>query len=420
MEKRKKNLICGLSFAALSVAALLPAQSAFAYGWQSAADGSTHFFTDASDTVWYADGWQSLSEDPANTNSTQRYYFFDKQGVLLKNTTTPDGQRVNEQGQWINQAGAPYDMSTDTARQESARMLQARPSTDVTADRANALGWQLNSGSWTYYMGKEALRTNGQVPVHQWLWIQDPAAPDTLKCYYFDGSANLAVNTTIDENQVDVNGAWVVNGVVQAVKTQAPQKFMSEAEVAAQIAQGQAYYTAAASNQTAQTNSEQSAQASSEQTAQTGDADMTARGEYALKHPEEAAGFQERDGLTLYFIDKDATLFWKGWLWVWDDADEVYYLYYFDRTTGAMQTDTSVDGYQINSEGHVLDEDGDEKVFHYFTTLHNTFKTVEVINSIQDDINAVRQKQQQERYEKRKALREILGGTSFTIRLRRR
>lgn len=48
-----------------------------------------------------------------------------------------------------------------------------------------------------------------------WYWI-DGNGDGTAECYYFDSRAWLLTNTTTpDGYQVDENGAWVVNGVVQ-------------------------------------------------------------------------------------------------------------------------------------------------------------------------------------------------------------
>lgn len=67
---------------------------------------------------------------------------------------------------------------------------------------------QDTTGSWWQ-------EDNGSYPVNTWSWI-DGNQDGVSECYYFDGSGYRLTNTvTPDGYQVNGDGAWVVNGVVQ-------------------------------------------------------------------------------------------------------------------------------------------------------------------------------------------------------------
>ncbi len=66
-----------------------------------------------------------------------------------------------------------------------------------------------NENRWVYENG------DGSHAANEWKWI-DGNADGIAECYCFDAEGWLYVNTeTPDHYQVDVNGAWIVNGVVQ-------------------------------------------------------------------------------------------------------------------------------------------------------------------------------------------------------------
>lgn len=81
--------------------------------------------------------------------------------------------------------------------------------------------WQpQENGQWKY------LNDDGSYPVNCWQWI-DNNADGIAESYYFDGNGYCLMNTiTPDGYIVDINGAWVVDGIVQtqAIASQATQK----------------------------------------------------------------------------------------------------------------------------------------------------------------------------------------------------
>lgn len=69
--------------------------------------------------------------------------------------------------------------------------------------------WMNNTTGWWYDNG------DGTYPASCWQWI-DGNNDGTAECYYFDQNGYLSINTyTPDGYQVDLNGAWIENGVVK-------------------------------------------------------------------------------------------------------------------------------------------------------------------------------------------------------------
>lgn len=71
--------------------------------------------------------------------------------------------------------------------------------------------WQQNpaTSQWNY------LQDTGIYVTNDWQWI-DGNLDGIAECYYFDANGNCLMNTvTPDGCNVDGNGAWIVNGIVQ-------------------------------------------------------------------------------------------------------------------------------------------------------------------------------------------------------------
>lgn len=64
--------------------------------WQQK-DGKWWYATNKDATVWYSNGWQWVD---GNHDGIAECYYFDKDGYILTNTTTPDGYTVNADGAW--------------------------------------------------------------------------------------------------------------------------------------------------------------------------------------------------------------------------------------------------------------------------------------------------------------------------------
>lgn len=75
--------------------------------------------------------------------------------------------------------------------------------------------WVNGSAGWWYDNG------DGTYPANTWKWI-DGNGDNISECYYFDAAGYCVLNgMTPDGYQVDQNGAWIENGIVQTKAGQA-------------------------------------------------------------------------------------------------------------------------------------------------------------------------------------------------------
>lgn len=86
--------------------------------------------------------------------------------------------------------------------------------------------WQQGSGGWQWAEDDGSLARSG------WKWL-DGDQDGVSECYYFDSAGNLAVNTWVDGSQVDGNGCWVVNGVVQTRTAELVEEAKAKAKLQA-------------------------------------------------------------------------------------------------------------------------------------------------------------------------------------------
>ena len=87
----RKSLVTMGLIMGLSVASTM---TAFA-GWEQT--GATWKYQNA-DKTYLTNTWQWID---GNGDNVAECYYFNADGIMLANTTTPDGFAVNEQGQWI-------------------------------------------------------------------------------------------------------------------------------------------------------------------------------------------------------------------------------------------------------------------------------------------------------------------------------
>lgn len=80
-----------------------------------------------------------------------------------------------------------------------------------TAAPSFAGSWRQNNVGWWYATNDAGTTWHS----NSWQWL-DGNKDGIAECYYFDGNGYCLVNTvTPDGYQVDANGAWTANGVVQ-------------------------------------------------------------------------------------------------------------------------------------------------------------------------------------------------------------
>lgn len=79
-----------------------------------------------------------------------------------------------------------------------------------------------NAARWWYDNGDNTWAANG------WRWI-DGNQDGVSECYYFDAEGwLLTATTTPDGYNVNADGAWTVNGIVQSRQTAASNEFDNE------------------------------------------------------------------------------------------------------------------------------------------------------------------------------------------------
>lgn len=367
-----------LTILAASAMAAAMSTTAFAYGWQQTADGKYWFGIFQDNSSWCADGWYVDSN---------KYYYFDENGYLLTNTTTPDGEQVNEKGEWVK----------DGVVQTSTGTLPEK----IAARKAVYADYKLNPNMYTDQNGWQTAE-NGQKRYAAnkhwctgWWWIM--GSGEELNRYYFDENGYLLTNTTTpDGSQVNGEGQCVKDGVVQSQHPLRPMNAMRDESMQTDIEDltdhAMAYKGSGASLSKEEADS---------------------RITYALSHRSEAAGWQTAsNGRSWYAIDKDASICWNGYLWIWNPDVEALNLYFFDND-GYLETGKTVRGsLTANSDGEILNGiDGNAAVFHPFSD-RNKFWKMDEIESIRDDINQYNKNREYRR--RQNPLKNI------TITLRRR
>lgn len=73
--------------------------TAFAASWKTGAEpNQNRWWYDYEDGTYAKDGWQWLD---GNQDGIAECYYFDSEGWMAADTTTPDGYQVNENGAWV-------------------------------------------------------------------------------------------------------------------------------------------------------------------------------------------------------------------------------------------------------------------------------------------------------------------------------
>ena len=185
--RKKRNAMRVATALSISAIAIMPV---FAEGWQHN-DKGWWFGTNATNTTWHANGWQWLD---GNNDGVAECYYFDQNGYILANGTTPDGFLVNADGQWVvNGAIQKKSVGASVLNEQNGN-------------------WMQTNGIWQWKNTDGTFRTNG------WHWL-DGNRDGVAECYYFDANGFMvATGTTPDGFLVNADGAWINNGQVQTKK----------------------------------------------------------------------------------------------------------------------------------------------------------------------------------------------------------
>ena len=103
--RKLKKIVALLMTAAI---ALGTATTSFAASWQSDSIG---WWWQNDDGTWPANSWQWLD---GNGDGVAECYYFDGNGYMLANTTTPDGYQVNSDGAWVQNGAVQTQTTTPT------------------------------------------------------------------------------------------------------------------------------------------------------------------------------------------------------------------------------------------------------------------------------------------------------------------
>ena len=172
----------------LAVSSSLPA---FAASWQQDSAG---WRWKQDNGEYAAGGWQWLD---GNHDGISECYYFNANGYMLANTTTPDGYKVDGSGAWVEN-GIVKTKSTSGDPGVTVPNGMWRKGAGANA---NKWWWQNMDGSYA---------SGG------WYWL-DGDQDGIAECYYFDAAGwALSSCQTPDGYQVDANGKWLDG---QTVKT---------------------------------------------------------------------------------------------------------------------------------------------------------------------------------------------------------
>lgn len=114
MRKQGNLFKSAMVMALAGVMAAGMAMTSFAEGWQKD-DTGWWYGTNADNTAWYANEWQWID---GNGDGVAECYYFDANGYMLADTTTPDGCAVNADGAWTEN-GVAQTRQAGTQSQET-------------------------------------------------------------------------------------------------------------------------------------------------------------------------------------------------------------------------------------------------------------------------------------------------------------
>lgn len=261
MKLRKK--LIALSAAALSMAMIMPVFADNPVGWRQT--GNTwQYVKDASGSL-YSNGWQWLD---GNKDGISECYYFDANGNMLSNTTTPDGWQVNEGGAWIMNGvvqtkGAATQVTgttTNTARPSSKEIIDylyrglgtnseryarcidtSRPEwnngvTNIKMIDDVGSRWSKTHGGW-YYLGYDNLDVEAIALNDEGYLLADTMTPDGYyvnkrgvleidgrevthneQCLYLASSVNAPDPNNVDPNkykywEVGIGHSWKMSSM---------------------------------------------------------------------------------------------------------------------------------------------------------------------------------------------------------------
>ena len=174
MFKERLKMTAALS-AALMMSVMM-AVPAFAAGWQKNNTG-WWYGTNADNSTWYANGWQWID---GNGDGFAECYYFDGNGYIATNGTTPDGYQVNADGQWMQDG-----------------VVQTKITTTVT----NAS--RLSSKEIVDYLHRGYVNSSSVSREDLYNWYIDTTKPE-----WQNGVTNIKLQTAVGSRWTRTHGGW--------------------------------------------------------------------------------------------------------------------------------------------------------------------------------------------------------------------
>ena len=206
----------GYLMAVLTTAMVLGSTMTSFAGWQSGMNG---WWWQNDDGTWPSNSWQWLD---GNGDGVAECYYFDGNGYMLANTTTPDGYQVNADGAWVVN-GAIQTQTT----QQNQPVNSSTPTSEEIIDYLvnDKLDSTLNNPLIYFKIDyNKAPAVNGATNIKYWAnsqngWVWHPYYGYSNMGVYlcalaFDENGYLLVNTTTpDGYYVNEYGMLEINGI---------------------------------------------------------------------------------------------------------------------------------------------------------------------------------------------------------------
>ena len=203
MKKSICNILLG------STIALFITSNAFGAGWIKD-DTGWWYSTNDSNTEWLSHGWHWVD---GNNDGIAECYWFNENGYIAENFISMDGFTCNEDGAWhVN--GVVQTKQID---------IRKEASNESSNNTGAGIGWRQDANGKWYSTNEE-----GTEWLTSWQWIDDDN-DGTAECYYFNAKGYMLANTGQNGEQLNENGQWVRNGVIQTkdVSGKEPEKDLS-------------------------------------------------------------------------------------------------------------------------------------------------------------------------------------------------
>ena len=218
----KKSLFIIIGVALLTIGTVV---TSFAGQWKQE---GTNWKYQNGDGTYASNGWHWID---GNNDGTAECYYFDGEGWMLANTTTPDGYQVDGNGAWVQngavqtkQVGVQAGQRTQATNQASMNNYEGNyaMNTDATlgmnigGSEKTDPGWDWSTGTGSAGLPKFK-KSNGSYAANE--WIRTENYNGDIFTYIFEDGYPRANAVTPDGRQTGMYGSWCdANGQTVYVK----------------------------------------------------------------------------------------------------------------------------------------------------------------------------------------------------------